>query len=302
MTEVVNSSKDNLPLAIVVIVVTVMVLALGDALIKKTSADLVLWQIFVLRSLPIIPVLFLIRGIWYARVSLKPQALGWTILRSLMLAMMWVLYYAALPHLSLSVAAAAYYTLPLFITLFSAWFIGDKVSLQGWFAIILGFCGVIVILRPATDAFNAYALLPLVSAMLYAFAMILTRTRCRHEHPLVLSTALNFTFIFIGLAATGVLSAGSTAVDTTFLSPHWQTPGQSELLAIVLLAIAILVGSIGTAIAYQSGKSSIVATFDFSYVGFAVIFGYMLFDDLPDLTTMGGIVMIVVSGVLAVRQ
>jgi len=219
-----------------------------------------------------------------------------------MLAMMWVFYYAALPHLSFSVAAAAYYTLPIFITLFSAILIGDRVSFQGWVAVVLGFCGVFVILRPATGAFNLYALLPLVSAMLYAFAMILTRTRCRNEHPLVLSAALNLTFILVGLAATGLLSIGSDAFESTFLSPHWITPGRGELLAIAMLAVAILVGSIGTAIAYQLGKSSVVATFDFTYVGFAVIFGYLLFGDLPDLITLTGIVMIVVSGVLAVRQ
>ena len=294
--------KDNLALAIVVIVSTVMALALGDALIKKTSTDLVLWQIFVLRSLPVIAVLLLIRRYRYASIPLRPKSPGWTILRSLMLAMMWVFYYAALPHLSFSVAAAAYYTLPIFITLFSAIFIGDRVSFWGWVAVVLGFCGVVVILRPSTGAINLYAFLPLISAMLYAFAMILTRTRCRNEHPLVLSAALNITFILIGMAATVFLSIGVDAFDSTFLSPHWITPGWGEALAIALLAVAILVGSIGTAIAYQLGKSSVVATFDFSYVGFAVIFGYLFFGDLPDLITLTGMGMIVVSGILAVRQ
>ena len=107
-----------------------------------------------------------------------------------MLTFMWVAYYTALPHVALSVAAAVYYTLPLFITLFAALFIGEMVGVQGWIAVFLGFCGVLLILKPQAEDFNAYALLPLISAILYAFAMIITRTKCKNESPLVLSVPI----------------------------------------------------------------------------------------------------------------
>ena len=119
-----------------------------------------------------------------------------------MLTFMWVAYYTALPHVDLSVAAAVYYTLPLFITLFAAVFIGERVGVRGWIAVFLGFCGVLLILRPRADDFNGYALLPLTSAVLYAFAMILTRTKCKNESPLVLSFGLNVSMIGVGVVAT----------------------------------------------------------------------------------------------------
>lgn len=65
-----------------------------------------------------------------------------------MLVAMWVCYYVSLPKLTLSAAAAAYYTLPIFITLFSALFIGSKISQKGWLAVFAGFSGVVLILRP----------------------------------------------------------------------------------------------------------------------------------------------------------
>ena len=111
MTQRVESQSDNTPLAIAVILLTVLALSLGDALIKQTSTSFVLWQIFVLRSIIAVPFLFLVIRLRYASVPLMPRAMGWTSLRSLMLTFMWVAYYASLPHLELSIAAAAYYTL-----------------------------------------------------------------------------------------------------------------------------------------------------------------------------------------------
>ena len=200
MTDAARPSRDNIKLAIGAILATSCALALGDAIIKQISTGFPLWQIFVWRSLIAIPVLIGLAKVRRQRVALLPAAPGWTALRSLMLVVMWVAYYAALPHMPLSAAAAVYYTLPLFITLFAALFIGERVGVTGWVAVLLGFVGVLLILKPQGVDFNLYALLPLNSAVLYAFAMILTRTKCRDESPLVLSLSLNVTFIVIGCA------------------------------------------------------------------------------------------------------
>ena len=137
---------DHVGLAVGAIVFTVFALSLGDALIKRISTDFSLWQIFVLRSALAVPVLLLVIRTAGPGLALIPAAPGWTMLRSLMLTFMWVAYYAALPHVALS--AAVYYTLPLFITLFAALFIGDRIGPRGWTAVVAGFCGV---LRPLHD-------------------------------------------------------------------------------------------------------------------------------------------------------
>jgi drug/metabolite transporter (DMT)-like permease len=168
------TSADNLPRAISAILFAVLALSLGDAIIKAISVSFPLWQLYVLRSAIALPVLCIFIGAWSRNTRLLPHSIGWVTVRSLLLALMWVAYYAALPHLQLSVAAAGYYTLPLFITLFSGVFAGERVSAVGWLAIVLGFAGVLVILRPDAEGFNAFALLPLLAAILYALAMLLT--------------------------------------------------------------------------------------------------------------------------------
>jgi len=295
-----DKRHDNIVLAVGAILVANWALSLGDALVKQLSTGFVLWQIFVLRSALAAPVLLAAILIAARDAGLLPRAPLWTALRSLMLVAMWLAYYVSLPHLQLSVAAAAYYTLPLFITLFSALLAGESVSRLGWVAVATGFLGILLILRPGAEAFSAYALLPLLSAMLYALAMILTRTKCRAEHPFTLSLALNLCFIGVGLAATLLVGAFGPERDGFLLAP-WTPMGSHEWLAMALLAAAVLVGSVGAAIAYQSGPPSVVGTFDFAYVGFAVVWGLLFFGEAPDGLTVAGMVMIVLAGILSLR-
>ncbi|NKB77406.1 MAG: EamA family transporter [Gammaproteobacteria bacterium] len=295
-------SKDNIPLAVAVIIFTVFVLSLGDAIIKQSSGNFVIWQIFVIRSLIVIPCVVLYLSIKERGRLCLPDALGWTILRSVLLVSMWISYYISLPNLTLSVAAAAYYTLPIFITLLSAVIIGDEINRTGWFAVFLGFVGVLLILRPSAGDFNWFALLPLLSAIFYALAMILTRTKCRAEHPIVLSLALNVSFVFIGGAATLFLTMLPDEMRQGFLLAPWAKMGFSQWISMSLLAVAILVGSVGAAIAYQNAPSSVIGIFDFSYVGFAVAWGVIFFADVPDVISVLGIGLIIGAGIMSLRQ
>ena len=301
-TSVPKSRNDNIPLAVGVIIFTVLALSLGDALIKLTSRNFVIWQIFVVRSLIAIPFLVLFLAIRSPELLRVPDTIGWTVLRSILLVAMWVSYYLSLPNLSLSIAAAAYYTLPIFITLFSAVIIGERIGRNGWLAVFIGFAGVLLILQPRAGDFNGFVLLPLLSAMLYAFAMILTRTKCQSEDPIILSLALNVTFVVVGGTVALFIAILMGETREGFLLAPWAVMGLSEWLSMGLLATAILVGSVGTAIAYQKGPSSLIGTFDFAYVGFAVLWGIIFFADIPDAATISGMVMIVGAGALSLRQ
>ena len=299
------SGSDNPRLAVVVIIVTVFSLALGDALIKGTSATFTLWQIFALRSAAVVPILiFLLR--WRTTgVRLIPREPVWTVVRSLCLTLMWVTYYLSLAHIEISIAAAAYYTLPLFITLFAALFLGDAIGPIGWVAVLIGFLGVVLILEPRASHFSWYALLPLISAVLYALAMILTRSRCRGEHMFVLSLWLNLTMLAAGAAVTvllvGLELSPEVAQKQDFLLGAWSALGLTELTALAVLVVAIIIGSVGAAYAYQNGRPSTIATFDFAYVGFAMMWGILVFGEEPTVRGVAGVSLIVVAGILAVH-
>ncbi|MCG8530726.1 MAG: DMT family transporter [Desulfovibrionales bacterium] len=292
--------------AVITIVLTVFALAFGDALIKGASGNLTLWQIFILRSIVVIPTLICIIKLIDNAQSIWPKRLGWTLLRSNMLSLMWIAYYIALPHVNLSIAAASYYTLPLFITIFAAFFLNDTIRWAGWLAIVLGFIGVIFILEPRAEDFNWFAILPVFSAILYALSMILTRSHCQTENVFVLSLWLNISMLAMGLIASlfvyGMEPDAQLISRYEFLLGSWGAMDINQWVAIGILAVAILTGSIGAAYAYQNAPPAIIATFDFTYVGFAVFWGFFLFSEIPSTNGMLGILLIVVAGILAVRK
>jgi drug/metabolite transporter (DMT)-like permease len=297
-----SPSGDNVRLGVAAILATTFAMSLGDAAVKLFSTDFVLWQIFVLRSVIAIPVLMVVVKLRNRAASLVPSRIGWVALRSLMLASLWVAYYAALPHLALGVAAATLYTLPLFITLFAALLLGDKIGAKGWGAVFLGFAGMLLIVKPEAGGFNAYVLLPLVAAILDASAMILTRTKCRGESPLVLALSLHVSLVCVGLFATLLVGVSGTAGSSSFIAGEWVAMGLADWIAMALLAAASIIASVGVAIAYQVGPPATIATFDFAYVGFAGLWGVLIFAEFPSATTMVGMVLIVAAGILAVRR
>ena len=292
-------------IGVCVIVATVFTMAFTDAIIKYVSADFPLWQIFVLRSLAALPILLVI-VLCGAASAIRPRAPCWTLARSLLLALMYVAIYAAAPLVSLSLIAAALYTGPVFTALFSAGLIGEPVGARRWGAVVLGFGGVLVILRPDTDAFSWYALIPVIAGLLYALAAVITRAKCRDEKPQTLAIMLNLSLLALGLLASGALwllrpwLGGGEGYP--FLLGGWIVMGAPEWGVIAALAVLFVIIGIGLARAYQSAPPAIIATFDYAYLPFAAFWGWVFFADRPNLPTVAGMALIALAGLLALGR
>ena len=128
-------------LGVALIVGSVFLMSFGDALIKYNSASFTAWQIFALRSVITVPILLALMLLLAPREPLLPRSLRWVGLRSALMVLMWIAYYAALPLISLSAAAVAFYTAPLFMALLSRPLTGEPVGPREWLGIVLGFVG-----------------------------------------------------------------------------------------------------------------------------------------------------------------
>tara|TARA_B100000676_G_scaffold257359_1_gene265127 strand:+ start:3795 stop:4559 length:765 start_codon:yes stop_codon:yes gene_type:complete len=236
-------------------------------------------------------------------VGLRPRSLRWNALRSLLLLSTWLLLYASLPVLSLSVTAVAVYTNPIMIALLSAVLLGEAVSPRQWGWVMLGFLGVLSILRQGTDAFSWFTLLPLGAAALYAMTMVLTRGKCRDEPPLTLSLGIHASFLIAGLIATAVLALigleTATRESYPFVLGDWAVMGLNEWGLMALIGTLLAIYFIGVARAHQIAPPPVIATFDYTYLISAALWGYVLFADAPDLPTIGGMVLITAAGLLA---
>ncbi len=296
------SNADRVGLAVAAMVFTDLTLSIADAIIKVTLSDMPLSQFILLRSCVTLPVLIAILRWRFPHVALRPCFPMWAVFRSGLLLVSLLIYYASLPRMEFSVAAAIYYTIPLFITLFAAFGVKEPVGVKGWSGVVVGFLGVLLMLKPTTGGLNIFALMPLASAILYALAMVVTRTKSRAENPFVLAFTFNLLAIVLsGGASLFSLFDGGVSGPGLFAG-DWIPMGGTEWALIGLLSLTMLIGSVGTAFAYQWGPSSVISTVDFSYLAFAVLWGTVLFSERLDVVSVVGIALIAVAGIIVVRR
>jgi len=307
LASVIQVRPDKLALGITLMVTAVFMMSIQEALFKQFSADLSLWQIFTLRGLLALPLLFIIALARRQHSSLWPQAMStWSLLRSLFMTLMFIAMYSAIPFISLATVAAGIYTAPVFVTLMSAYVIGEPVGRRGWMAITLGFTGVLVILQPGADAFSFWALLPVLGGFLYALSNVITRSKCQSVTLASMALSLNLALLLAGLILSAVMLLwqpdGELIQAYPFLFSEWTDIGTFEWAVISFLAVLVVAVSIALAGAYQSAPPSTVATFDYSYLIFMVLWDMLFFATTPSATTIFGIALIVIAGLLVMRR
>ena len=291
---------------VLLIVGSVFLMPFQDAAIKSATTDLTLWQIYLLRSPLALPLLWLAAaargGVFNWHEVFDP----WSLSRAACLCAMYILLYAGLPFLELATIATAMYTGPLFITLLSALLIGEPVRPLGWLAVAIGFAGVVITLQPGADAFEPLVLLPVLSGFFYALAAVTTCGKCSGQNPFALGATLNLVLLATGLVAVTLLLIldlpCETTAETPFLLAAWPDIDPQGWLLIAALSVLIVGISVGLAAAYQSAPPVIIATFDYSYLLFAVLWGYVIFSEVPEQTTVVSMTLIAAAGLLVTRR
>ena len=306
MTEI-STRPQNLVLGVSLIIAAAFTISVQDLIFKLFSSELSLWQIFALRgvfALPMLLTLCWMRGIH--QNVLWAAFRKWPLLRSVFITTTFLAFYAAIPFLSLATVGAANYIAPIFVTLLSAYVIKEAVGLLGWLGVVLGFVGVVVLLQPGSDAFSAWALLPIVGAAFYALAHITTRAKCQDVPLAALSFSQNTIMLLAGVVVSILVMVFVPQGEVFDVYPYifggWADMKPRDWLVLVVLAgFAVFIGMM-LAGAYQAAPPSTVATFEYSYLVFVVAWDILFFDTVPTATSVLGMVLIVIAGVLVLRR
>ena len=275
------------PLAILTICAGVAFLVANDAVAKLLTERYAPIQIVFLRNLIAVPI---IAGVVLAvcgAAGLRTQHLRLHALRgALMVTGAW-LYFTALIYLPLAEATALVFSAPIFITALSVPLLGEAVGWRRWGAVLLGFVGVLVIVRPGSAAFQLAALMPVGTALCYAIFMISARWIDRTER---LWTMMLFAMLF------PMIYAAPFAIAT------W-TPVQAGDTAL-FVAIAVF-GSLGLALigqAFRMAPAAIVAPFDYTALIWATGLGWLIWGEVPMVWTIFGAGIIVASGIIIILR
>ena len=250
--------------------------AMAKYLMRDYSVPQVVWGRYAFHLAAIVVVLAPRRRLWF-----RTRRLGLQLFRSMVLLLATVLFFTALSYMPLADASALIYVSPLLVTALSVPILGERVGPRRWTAVVIGFIGTLVIVRPGAGVMHPAAFLVLGTALCFAIYQITTR---------VLSTTENALTTLFYTAAAGALC-------TTLALPFFWTPPSA--FAWALMAGVGLVGAFGHFLmiqAYQRASVSGLAPYLYTQLIWAVIFGYLVFADLPDAWTIAGAAVITASG------
>ncbi|MFD1743932.1 DMT family transporter [Rhizobium helianthi] len=268
-----------------------MTIAMGaftanDALIKSVTHDLSLAQIIFLRGVITTIALVVMVWIYGAQSHWRAMFSRSVIVRSLLEICAALTYISALTHIELSVAATILLSLPLAVTLGARLFLNEPVGWRRWAAIMVGFVGVIIILKPSPDAFVPASLLAVITVFFTASRDLVTRQIDKSVPTLLISLFSALMNTIFGAAL--IIPMGG-----------WTEVSSGIFLTIFVAALFILTGYQAIIIAMRSGEISFVAPFRYTSLIFSLSLGFYFFNEMPDGYMSIGASLIVVSGLYA---
>ena len=227
------------------------------------------------------------------------------VMRGGILLVAYTTYYMGLPALPLAEAIALFFAAPIIVTILSVPMLGEKVSGMSWAAIALGFVGVLIILQPGTALFNPAALFSLVSAASYALAMIFARKLGVSEPATVMAFYQNAVY-FLGailiaafFAIAGIDHLGHPSFD--FLVRAWAWPDNYDLFLMGVCGVIAAVAMSLLTNAYRTADANLVTVFEYTGMFWAPLWGFLFFSEIPRWTTLTGLGLILVAGLISVR-
>ena len=289
----------------------VAIFSVQDLILKRLSGDYPLHQAMVLRSLTALPFLLLIVRLFDGRLTTISSP-GWPkmLARGLLAFIAYAAYYLGLAALPMATTVALYFTGPLFITLAAALILGDRISTATAIAILAGFCGVLLMVIPAGDGFRASglgwaALLPIAGAAGYALTMVLARPLGRTETAAAMAFWGNICFLACALVLSAIYGTGafqgSTDPSLDFMTRGWIMPSPTDLALMASCGIIAAIGLTLLTQAYRIAPSASVAPFEYSFMFWAVLWGWLFLDELPTQIGWLGIAVIVAAGLYVIR-
>lgn len=276
-----------------------------DVVFKFFSGDYPLYQMVLIRSVVAMVVLLAVfvpleGGVQVLRTR-QPRL---HIARSFAVLLANLFFFTGLAVMPLAEAVAIAFATPLIVTTLSVVFLRERVGPWRWGAVFAGFLGVLVIMRPGTEAFQPAAVLPLLGACGYATLHVLTRRAGGADRGATLTFYPLLAFLVVSALVGLTLGDGrfakgdSAALD--FILREWRWPAPEHWKYFLAMGVVGSIGGYLTAQAYRLCEAGLVAPFEYIAMPMAVLWGVLIFGEWPDRAVWAGSGLIIGAGLVSV--
>jgi len=276
-------------------------LGLTDNFVPYISERGSLWQFHFVRSIMAFGILAIVIALGYG--SLRANRPLAVIGRSFFQAGAMLIYFGCLSLLPIGVVVAGLFTAPLFVVLISILFQGKSVGAFRWTAVVIGFVGALMVIRPDPAALDPVSFLPIGAGLLYAIGAVATRAWCEGETTMTLTAGFFGMLGIFGLIGIFTVTGDAPEGHAGFVLRNWGPLDAAMVFWFAVQAVGSLIGIALIFRGYLIGEASHVAVFEYSLLVFASFWAWVLWDQTVPVLGLAGMVLIAVAGsIIAFRS
>jgi len=293
--------KNNNPQGIIYILLAMLAFSVQDSIMKYIFSFVSLYEVYLIRTLVSLTVILLFLKLTKKAIIFKTQYPLLTFFRVVLFFFGFSFFYISLTVLPLGTATALFFVTPFLITIFAKFFLKEQIGPRRWLAVIIGFIGVYVILDPNFSNFNYMSLTPILCAFCYSFSMIIIKITSEKDSVYTQTFTFYIGAIIISILFYFIISDGRyNTIDhpaSQFIFREWFSNLENSILFMIATGFTASLAFVLTFSAYRVASPAVVSPYEYSILLWSSLSGWFFFNEIPDLKTIIGIVLIVCGGI-----
>ena len=293
--------KNNNPRGIILILVAMIVFSVQDGIMKYIFSFVSLYEVYLIRTVVSFGLILFYLKLTKKPIVFKTQYPLLTFCHVILFFFGFSSFYISLTVLPLGFATALFFVTPFLITIFAHFFLKEEIGIRRWSAIVVGFIGVYITLNPDFSNFNYLSLLPILCAFCYSLSMIIIKKTSDKDSVYTQTFTFYFGAIFFSIIFYFIVGDGQyNTIDhpaSQFIFREWFVNLESSILFMVTTGVTASVAFLLLFTAYRIASPAVVSPFEYSILLWAPLIGWIYFEEIPNLNTVIGILIIVSSGI-----
>ena len=293
--------KNNNPKGIIFILLAMLAFSVQDSIMKYIYNYASLYEVYLIRTLVSFAIILLFLKIGKKPIIFKTEYPFLTFCRVILFFFGFSFFYISLTVLPLITATALFFVTPFLITIFAKFFLKEQIGARRWFAVIIGFLGVYVILNPDFNNFDYMSLTPILCAFCYSLSMIIIKLTSEKDSVYTQTFTFYFGAIIFSIIIYLIVGDGQyNTIDhpaSQYIFREWFINLETSLLLMIVTGFTASAAFLFIFTAYRIASPAVVSPFEYSILLWSSLSGWYFFNEIPDLKTIIGMILIVCGGI-----